>query len=838
MPTEKFKTLLDRNILLPVTCAFIAGIAAGFSPGAPIPAWPLVLLLVGCALAVLLLSLRSPFAALLLCVPLFFLIGYLNTARQIQVPFSGDHIGALVTTRQRASLVGTLASMVEYDGTRSRIVLDVQEIQIPGKHTERRPVRGKIRLTLRGRADELQPGQTLVILASIGPVTGFQTPGVFDYKTYLAARGIQVSGWIGDRREILQVRDLSRGPLERLRYLPQRLRQKIGSFLDQHLDRDIAGIYRALLIGSRNGVDNRVLEQFKATGTMHLLAISGLHMGLLGLMLGGLFSLLFRRSQWLLLHTHVPTLSLLATLPVLLGYAFIAGMNTPVLRALVMAAIVLWALLLRREHSMLHLVAAAALFVLALNPLALFTASFQLSFSAVTAMAVFLPRIMESGRFQGEGRTWTQLLLDALRSAFFISIIASLGTLPFMLLHFHRFSTIGPLMNLLIEPLLCFWALPLGLAAIPFIFLAPDLAAGLLHVGGYAIEAGLLLTRWAAALPFAALWTITPQWLEIIAYTLLLILWSCRFPPRLYRPLVAAGFVLLVLHFTHGLWSPDRPGPGRVSYLDVGQGTSTFLHLPDGSAVLIDGGGNRGSSINIGEQVIGPFLWKQRIWRLDTAMITHPHSDHFNGMDFILKHFQPRTLVINGDPRVEGKYSEILEQARRRGIEIVTGREGLIIGQGKDFAIKILGMNGLPVAENAPVNDRSLVLKYRVGKLAFLFPADISTRSEAVLLGAKTDLKADVLLAAHHGSATSNSRAFITSVAPETIVVSAGRSGRRIYPAPHNLALWQQLGIRTLITRDQGTITCTSDGLDLDCSTFAARNKQPWGRLNPPVKSR
>ena len=222
----------------------------------------------------------------------------------------------------------------------------------------------------------------------------------------------------------------------------------------------------------------------------------------------------------------------------------------------------------------------------------------------------------------------------------------------------------------------------------------------------------------------------------------------------------------------------------------------------------------------------GPYLWKQRIWRLDTAVITHPHSDHFNGMDFILKHFQPGTLVINGDSRVEGKYSDVLEQARCQGIDIVTGRQGQVIRQGRDFAVTILGMNGLPVPENAPVNDRSLVLKYRVGQRAFLFPADISSRSEAVLLRAKTDLKADVLLAAHHGSATSNSRAFIASVAPETIVVSAGRSGRRHYPAPQNLALWQQLGIRTLITRDQGTITCTTDGTDLDCSTFVSRKKQ------------
>jgi competence protein ComEC len=202
------------------------------------------------------------------------------------------------------------------------------------------------------------------------------------------------------------------------------------------------------------------------------------------------------------------------------------------------------------------------------------------------------------------------------------------------------------------------------------------------------------------------------------------------------------------------------------------------------------------------------------------VVITHPHSDHFNGMDFILRHFRPKTLVINGDDRGEGKYASILEQARAQGIAVVTGRRGMIVRRGEDFQMEVLGMNGLQVAADAPVNDRSLVLKYTTGRRGFLFPSDISTRSEAVLLDSSTDLRADVLLAAHHGSATSNSKPFIAAVSPATVVVSAGKSGRKFYPAAKNLALWRQLGIRTLITRDQGTITCTTDGTDLSCTTF------------------
>jgi competence protein ComEC len=262
-----------------------------------------------------------------------------------------------------------------------------------------------------------------------------------------------------------------------------------------------------------------------------------------------------------------------------------------------------------------------------------------------------------------------------------------------------------------------------------------------------------------------------------------------------------------------------------MTYLDVGQGASTFIHMANGSRILLDGGGSRKSSVNTGERIIAPYLWKQRIWRLDKAIITHPHSDHFNGMGFILAHFQPKKLYINGDKRSEGNYTEIIKMARLMGTEIVIPRAGQDIVRGRNIRLEVLGMNGLPLRRNVPVNDKCLVLKYTHGRRSFLFPADISTRGEAVLLLGKPNLKADVLLAAHHGSATSNSPPFIAATDPVLIVVSAGKNGQTHYPAPANLAAWQKQKIQTYITRDQGTITCTTDGNKLDCTDYSDKSQ-------------
>ena len=833
-----------HNILLPITIFFMLGTFTGRLEPVLISdnlLFTAIALLAGAIIFLFLSGKKKQTTALLLCVPLFFLIGFSNIRNHVKTAAAAGQLQTLFNEQHQVTLVGTLITMVETGqvevknrkrGIRSHFEVNVRQILLHGNQRDWLPVHGRIRLAMRGSSNDLQPGMELMILAKAGRVSNFKTPGAFDYTNNLAARNIHISGWIRDRRDIVVLKQLpGQSTLTQLVFLPEQIRSRVAEFLNKSLPAQVSGTYQALLVGSRAAVSRTIQEQFKATGTMHLLAISGLHMGLLALMIGSILNWLLKRSQWLLLHCYVPGLALLGTMPILLGYGFIAGMNTPVLRALIMAAIMLSAVLLRRQHNLLHLVAAAALLVLSLHPLALFTPSFQLSFSAVTALALFFPLLAKTMKKRDDNRHRLAFFLyRSIKTGLLISIIASLGTLPFMLLHFNRFSTIGPLMNLIVEPFLCFWALPWGLAAIPFIFVAPQVAVLFLKIGGLGITAGHYCTALGAALPFASIWTITPTLPEIAAYIVLFLLWQLRPFHGIIKLVIPCGLLLLIIHFTWGIRFPVKQSCSQVSYLEVGQGSSTFLLLADGTRVLFDGGGSRNSSMNVGERIIAPYLWQQRIWRLDLAIISHPHSDHFNGMDFILRHFRPKKLYINGDTRYEGKYGQVIDQARQQGIDIIIGQAGQIIRQGDQYILTFLGMAGLPDMEEGSVNDRSLVLLYRHGRRSFLFPADISQKSEKLLLKEYPELAADVLLACHHGSATASSKPFIAAVRPQLIVVSAGKFGKEHYPFPANLAYWQHQHIPVRITRNQGTITCTTDGNFLSCSDYAS----PY-RISGPV---
>jgi competence protein ComEC len=827
LPTDKQNPLrqwCSRNVLIPVTLFFIAGILfSSYQPALFAPEFTIFCFVILSVTTILLYRKQNQYAVFL-CLPLFFLLGQTTMTHHIAKPLHKRNIASIIQQSCKATLFGRLTSMVEQGDSKNRFELTVHKLLIHSKEQQWQDAHGRIRLSFRGNAKGLKPGQLLMVLAQVEPITNFKTPGAFDYNGYMAAKNMHVHGWIQARRDIVQVHNRVENRLWSLQYLPEQIRQRVAVFLQDHLPREIAGIYQALLVGSRARVSPKILERFKATGTMHLLAISGIHMGLLGIMIGTILNWLLRRSEWLLLHTYVPGLALLGTLPVLLGYGFIAGMNTPVLRALIMASILLWAILLRKQHDLLHLIAAAALFILVCNPQALFTVSFQLSFAAVTAMVFFLPRHVHPVFPETDEQQRSALLNRYLKTGLIISCAATVGTLPFMLYHFQRFSLIGPVMNLLVEPLLCFWALPFGLAAIPCMFFLPDLAVLLLKTGSVGIQASQYCTALGSSLPFASLWTIQPTINEIIAYGLLLVLFFWRNKQKkIFVPLIVLGSALLFLHFTQTLFWPEKPGISKISFLDVGQGNATFLHLPDGSRILVDGGGGRNTSFNSGERIIAPFLWHKRIWRLDKAVITHPHSDHFNGMDFLLPRFRPKILLINGDDRGEGNYFQVLALAKKMNIQVQVPQAGQSIAGNTNYGLTVLGMNGLQVAANSPVNDRCLVLRYTHGKQSFFLPADISAKSERKIISRWRDVQSDVLLASHHGSATASSQEFIQAIQPSLIVVSAGKNGKKYYPDPDNLARWQQQNITTFITRNQGTVTCITDGEALDCSPFAKK---------------
>ncbi|NOX81069.1 MAG: DNA internalization-related competence protein ComEC/Rec2 [Deltaproteobacteria bacterium] len=828
------------NLLLPVVvCYILGGTAARYF--LPNPAGLLFTDLAGLMMLALLFLFRRRRLALYLVPAVFILIGFARTGQGLLPPGNPAAIANLLTTRSRVTLTGTLLRMPEYNGRITRLIIAVDSVLFrrprAGGTPSPVPARGRVSLSLHGRPeDTIRPGDRLLVIAVINRTYNYQTPGAFDYRLYLAERDIFVTGRIPEPADIMVFREPENPWFRRLRFLPERLRQHITAFLDSHLEPEAAGLYRALLVGSRSGISAKTLAHFKATGCMHLLAISGIHMALLGLMITLSLTWLMKRSTTLLLHIHVPTVATLLALPPLVGYALIAGMNTPVIRALLMAVLFLFAVALRRQRSLVHIVAAAALILLLCKPQALFSVSFQLSFAAVLAITLVYPRllaILDGGETTAAKETPRRnKLYRYVLAAFMVSVAATLGALPFLLYYFNRFSTIGPVINLLVEPLLCFWALPIGLLATPLIFFAPGTAAILFRVGALGITAADKVTLLGSRLPFASCRTITPTSMEIILYYAILCLWLAAHKKKGATLILLAPALVLVVSFTHGLWLPHSGRTTTVSFLDVGQGSSTLMQLPGGKTVLLDGGSTTSENFDIGERVIAPFLWKKRLWHLTDLVISHPHSDHYNGMGFILRHFRPARLWINGDRDEAWTYRKILRTAARQGVKIIVPRPGQRLASAAATKLVCLGMTRTDAHNRSgpaipppgvSVNDQSLVLRLSAGAYAFLFPGDISKTAEKKLLDQHRELRADILLAPHHGSKTSGSRAFISAVNPKIIIVSAGHRGRGRYPDPAHLKRWRRENRIVLETAKVGTVTCITDGKKLEVKTWRGK---------------
>ena len=820
--------LCTENLLISITLCFLAGACSASIFSTTLPRLPLFNLTLFVVLTLVVATVcLGPRIRLLILLPFFFLVGLLHTHQALQPPTDPYSLAALIEQRTKVTLVGRILSMVEDNGVTSRFELTTESILIHDNAgaASFQPTRGKVQLSVRGSLEpEYIPGTKILVLATVDRVRRYQTPGAFDVQMLMASRSIHCSGWIQSPNDILRIQEppLSHG--DRLRFFPEQVRQYISDFLLLRIDPTSAGLYQALLVGSRVNIDPHILETFKASGCMHILAISGLHLSLLGLFTVTVLTLVLKRSQWLLLRTHVPTLALILTAPILLLYAFIAGMNTPAFRALVTALLVLFAVLVRRQHTLIHLIAAAALVVLAVNPLALFTASFQLSFAAVLAINLIYPKlpILKEMEAPSSPRAWMYRGVAILQSMLYVSLAATAGTLPVLLYHFNRVSLVGPLMNLAVQPLLCLWALPWGLAAVPLLPLSPDLATLLLKTGAIGIHLAVMLTETVGGISLASIQTISPNAFEITLFVTVLVL--VLFPRRItvFHLLPAVLLTtLLLFSFTHSLWYPKRQHHLTVSFLDVGQGTASLLRLPNGRNVLIDGGGYGSERFNVGQSVIGPYLWRQRIWRIDDIIVTHPHQDHYNGLPFIHKHFRPRRLFINSDPGEESTYHHFLDQVRRHGTFVQQTAAGDILYQDEQLRLQCLGMDGL-LDDNLSwsTNDRSLVFMLQYGERRFLFPGDIGVRSEERLLSRTRPLSADVLLAPHHGSLTSGSEDFIAGVSPALIVVSSGLARQGILPAPARLDQWNRQGIPILITVHAGTITSTTDGRALHIKAF------------------
>lgn len=803
---------INHSLVIIITVAFAGGIWLSTLSALPLTLLaPGILSLFFCTLLTLFYRWHTPFFFCLTL--LFILLGYGFGCTANRAPHHPHHIYNHIANTKEAVFIGTLHGHPKNLEDESRIIVQSSMIRFPERDVFL-PCHGLVQLKTKfSWPQSLVPGDTLIIRSHLNRPSRIQTPGTFDYPHYLATQGIWITGYITSPLHVQQVQQET-SLVSHLRYLPERLRGDIARFLDVTLAAELSGLYKALLIGDRSAVSPAHLEIFKRSGCMHILAVSGLHMSIIAAFLFIVIYWLLRRSERLINRVDVKKLAVVLTLLPLCFYTLLAGANIPVTRSLIMVVVVALALVIKRPGTLYITIFFAALVILILMPQSLTTPSFLLSFSAVLAIALILPRlkaVWSPNEEVDQPLSLRQKLVRWLLAGLAISVAATLGTAPLLLYSFNRLSLLGPAANLFAEPLICLWALTLGFISCPLMYIAPPLAAIILQIGSFGLIAALQILTFFVSLPVTELRLATPPaWLICLYYcSLLLILFAAKTSRRLQTMAVLTLLASLILFIVppSELFAPRKKSP-QLTFLDVGQGSCTLIESSSGKRILIDGGGSSSGNFNVGEHVIAPYLWKRGIQHIDEIIVTHPDADHFNGLPFIVKHFSPQKLWVNGTSGHSHHYRIFLEQARQAGTVIAPVHTAQTL-----FSDDLCTLISLRNPHHHPdtsrprsTNEDSLIVQFKYHNFTALFPGDIGKFTEHLLVQSGQDVHSTLLLSPHHGSSGSNSQKFLRTVDPHLLIISTGHSAHRKKSITSLLARCETSGITVLDTVTNGTI--------------------------------
>lgn len=558
----------------------------------------------------------------------------------------------------------------------------------------------------------------------------------------------------------------------------------------QYLDPEQRSLLGGLVFGDLPQMSPEMLGWFRDSGVLHLLSVSGLHVGFVLVLVLGLAGLLGWRG-WRSL-----TLAALAVL----AYVLLCGAKPPILRAGVMALAAGAGAIGRRETNAGNLLGLAAIAILILQPAALWSISFQLSFAACAGLVYLYPR----------WSAWCPRGLAPFGKPFLISLAASLAVLPIQAAAFGRVSLIGPVANLLLVPLSGL-AVQVGLAAGIVGTIAPWLAGPVLVGLGVVLDLLVALARICAQVPGAALNLGAWPWPVVLGYYLVLGTVGMGMEKNFLngRPRLAFGWLTLILGAAlAGLvwWQVLAVPRGlTVDFIDVGQGDSVFIRGPGGRTALIDGGEDEAAP-----RVLS-YLRKQGVRRLDLVIVSHPHSDHVGGLVAVAEEMPIGQVLDPGWPHPSETYRRFLLVLKSRHIPWRRARKGMVFTLGRDLT----GTVFYPYADTPEPddwNDGSLVIRLAYGRQVLLLPGDLGAAGEEALLAAGGDLRATVLKVAHHASATSTGGALLAAVRPEAAVISVGRGNPFHHPHPETLARLRAARVKVYRTDERGTIRYWTDG--------------------------
>jgi competence protein ComEC len=816
-----------RLPLIPIFVGYTLGIYVGHFdlPSHPQGSIPLLILL---GFWALLLVMKRTRMGSWMAFSIFFLLGVFAIQHYLHPQHNPSHISHFVGL-ERISLEGILDYTPESSRGRTQLLIRSQKVILSNRHI---PVDGLVLIFLKEENCSLQVGDRLRLSCKLYAPRGFHNPGGFSYERHLAFERIHTIGFLSEEKGWVKLGQGFKNPIT---LKVESWRNRIRDFLNRESYPPASAIFKALVLGEQGDIPEGIKEYFILTGTAHLLAISGDQFGIVALLSFSLLIWILKRSEVLLLSISVRKWAAGLTIPCIVLYAFIAGGGISVIRAAIMVITFLFSILLDRERNLIHTLALAAFLILIFSPPSLFDVSFQLSFLAVLSILYLVPRLLQEFKQEGISlllkTSWKRNISKYILLSLLVTGVAIIGTAPFVALHFNRFAPIGFFTNLFIIPWVGFLIVPLSLIASIFSFFFTPLATFLININGFITLTLLKVLSVFASLPFASFFVSTPTVFEILLFYLLLFLVVHIKKRRAARYLFWGVCVLLVIDLTFwnlkDLFQKDL----RLSFIDVGHGDSILIEFPKGKKMLIDGGGLYEDRFDIGKNVVAPFLWKSKVRRIDTLVLTHPDPDHLKGLIFIASQFSIGQFWDNGFQTDSESYLQLKKVLSEKKILTHSLNEGTPSQTINGVEVSVLNppvWNAMPrkVHQQWDLNNSSLVLRLRFKNVSVLLTGDIGKEAEGRMLRKDDPLRSDILKIPHHGSSSSSSPLFLERVKPTYAILSVGERNIGRLPHPEVLKRYQQLGTILFRTDKQGAITVVTDGENIQIKTFLSpRNK-------------
>ncbi len=699
--------------------------------------------------------------------------------------------------RQRGILLGVVVTDPEGSGSRRNFVVRSEWFKRDSLDV---PFCTDVIVTLaRQRADSLEPdlqyGASVALLGLLDRPPEERNPGEMSMRDYYEALGITHGMEVRGGRDV-RIVDREGGAWWMRRVIYPARRWMLMTF-DKTTGGEEGEFLKGLILGERGGMSTLTKTAFVNAGVAHVLAVSGSNVAVVAGVLFLVLELL-----------RVPrTVRLLPMLGGLLFYMLVTGSQPPVVRATIMAAVILVGKSLQRPVNAWNCIGLSAIIIAGIDARQIFDIGFQLSYGAVLSLMAIYPVMNEwiafipqSGRIQ-QGLVWLLRVCA-------VSLAATLGTLPLTAVCFGRVSVIGVLANIVVIPATELSVL-LGAATVGAALVSEWMALAYGAVNWLLLHWTLAITRLAGFSPVAYITTVGFGPFDAVPYYVVLAALFLRSGRRLQHTAIALLFATAFIVLLRPKFAPAQPLPTlRVSVIDVGQGNAILAELPDRTTLLIDAG-PRGATFDAGEKTVVPFLKRRGIASLDLLVVSHLHADHIGGLPSVVDGVNVGRILVLSPSALRATLGRLWPQCSTKCDSCLPASVLL-----SSSPARLYVLYPLPgVAPGALGGNESIVLKLVYGSVAFLFTGDAETTEEGLMIGRYGKfLESQVMKAGHHGSRTSSSERFLDAVQPGTVTISVGLHNKFRHPSGAVIARFNGRGIPVLRTDEEGALILETDG--------------------------